>query len=151
MNDRIDVIAVLRQANPVPRGTVDDAAYPTAAELQESLRAEELIVEDVSFGQHTGDRRRRWPAYVAVGAAIAAGVTAIALIAGDDDDVDLTPETVPRGSGFGACWSGYQTPYSKDAFSFGSKSLGAASQASSTRLPSADPPNRYAAETKNDA
>ena len=98
MNGRIDVIEVLRRANPVPPDTIDENAHPTAGELRASLRGWSATVPITLVDDEPPTHGRpRWPKYaaaVATIAALAAGVAALSFIPrGEGRDVDPATTT----------------------------------------------------------
>jgi hypothetical protein len=98
VNGRIDVIEVLRRANPVPPDTIDENAHPTAGELRASLRGWSTTVPITLVDDEPPTHGRpRWPKYaaaVAAVAAVAAGVAALSLVPRDEGrDVDPATTT----------------------------------------------------------
>jgi hypothetical protein len=98
VNGRIDVIEVLRRANPVPPDTIDENAHPTAGELRASLRAWSTTVPITLVDDEPPTHgRSRWPKYaaaVAAVAALAAGVAALSFVPRDEGrDVDPVTTT----------------------------------------------------------
>ncbi len=97
MNGRIDVIEVLRLANPVTPDSIDEQA-DLSAERRASLRVVPTEVPVTGPGADAAHGRRRWPRYVAAVGAVAAGVAAFILIPRSEDrgvDVATTSDTAP--------------------------------------------------------
>ncbi len=86
MNDHIDLIDALRQLDPVPPGSIDEAQCATAAQLRMSLCEGPVIVPMARF-----DHRRvrsgslSWWKVAAAIAVIGPGIAAVLLWGGDDD------------------------------------------------------------------
>ena len=79
MNGRIDVIEVLRLANPVPPGSIDEVGR-LSAERASSLHVVPTDVPVTWLEADGAQPRRVWPKYAAAIAAVAAGVAALVLV-----------------------------------------------------------------------
>lgn len=79
MNRPIDVIDVLRQANPVPVSSSNDETFPTVTELHAIWRALPTEPATVERDRRSTDQPRRWPMYAAA-TALVAGVAALFLV-----------------------------------------------------------------------
>lgn len=94
MNGRIDVIEVLRLANPVPPKSIDHPVRLTA-ERRGSLRGVPSDVP-VTWTEAAPARRRRvWPKYAASAVAVAAGLAAFVLVPRSGDPVTTPDKTTP--------------------------------------------------------
>jgi hypothetical protein len=95
VNGAVDVLEVLRRANPVPPGSIDAGEVPSAARMLALTRVDQDVELDPP-DRRPFHERRRWPRYAAAVAGLAAGVAALSLVPRDEaDPVATTPPPSP--------------------------------------------------------
>jgi hypothetical protein len=92
----VDVMEMLRQANPVPPGAADDGPFPTVTDLRAAWRSLPAEPATDVWDPGSPDRPRRWPKYAAA-AALAAGVAALFLVPPDPEQPVEPVATVATG------------------------------------------------------